>query len=421
MATAAISRSTRTSPAASTGFQFGLARTAFHEALTRVATALPSRTTLPVLNTVLIETRKGEIALRCSDLDRTVDTTVAAVVTGEGSALLPAKRLLEIIGALASTAVVQIHVDGRKAKITAGRSKFELVGMSVEEYPKIAVDAIKGWATFAAAEFCDAIQRVSTHAANEMSRPQMSSVLLDIEKDATHVVGLDGFHLARVALGADANVGPSPLVGQFLLPRAVVTAAAKLFADAERVTITGTRQQLRFSSGPTSMIARLTEGEYPNYLQLLVVAPSAYAIVSREDLTGALKRVKSVSDGDRVEFTFRQKELVLGASSEDQGNGEDVIDCAFTAGEWTSPRDRSTGVLEAPCSVALNPNHVNVACEAIRGEQVRFDFTTPRGVIYIRDAATPKASTLAVTLPLRPPGAGEAAPPDTTRTKGDTK
>lgn len=414
-APSAEARSARSDTTAS-AFSFGLARTPFLEALQRVTTAIPSRTTLPVLNMVVIETRKGELALRCTDLDRTVDTTVPAVLTGQGRVALPAKRLLEIVSSLPNSVTVQVAVDDRRARLTAGRSKFDVVGMSLDDYPNISVESIKGWVTAAAPAFCDALSRIGKQAASAMSRPQFSSVLLEVMQDGTYLVGSDGNgRIARLAI--DVEPGKPGLSGRFMIPRAAVGAVTKLFAASEQLTMSGTKQQMRISDfAGTSMIIRLTEGEYAGYAHILGLQRSAFVVLSRDDLLAAVKRVSTVTDRGRVELTFGASELTLTAKSEDQGTAEDVIGCAFVAGNWERTRPAAdggapkteTGRIGAPFEVGFNPDLLNDACDVIRAEQLRLDFTMAFGPIYVRDAAAPDAPTVVCVMPLRAEGTGSS-------------
>jgi DNA polymerase-3 subunit beta len=323
--------------------------------------------------------------------------------------------LLEIVSSLPNSVTVQVAVNDRRARLTAGRSKFDVVGMSLEEYPNISVESIKGWVTAAAPAFCDALSRIGKQAASEMSRPQFSSVLLEVLEDGTYLVGSDGTgRIARLAI--DVGQGKPNLSGKFMIPRAAVTAVTKLFAASEQLTISGTKQQMRISdSAGTSMIIRLTEGEYAAYAHILGLQRSAFVVLSRNDLLGAVKRVSTVTDRGRVELTFGSSELTLTAKSEDQGTAEDVIGCAFVAGNWERTRPTADGTpkteagrIEAPFEMGCNPDLLNDACDVIRAEQLRIDFSFALGPVYVRDAATPDAQTVVGVMPLRAEGSGSS-------------
>lgn len=392
---------TATQPRASaptTKFSFAITRNALLEALQRAATASPQRTTLPILNSVLIRAKAGELMLTCTDLDRTVATRVTAALSGEGESALPAKRLIEIVSALPTSATLEVTVNNNRAKLVAGRSKFDVLGSPVDEWPHGSAGEMKdgAQATADGRAFVATLRRVALHVAPQnhaVSRPALVCANLHIDEAGAHWVGTDGGRISRVAV--KLRHGAKPLIGEFLLPRSAFAPVEKLFADDETVTITGTpRQQLRIEGTHTTFSARLVEEKFPQYTQIFLVPPVAHAIIGRAELEAAIKRVVSVADMDRVEFAFGDSELTLRVVSQDSGAAEDVIPCAFAPG----------GPITSPHRVALNPWHVLNALDSMGGDETRLDFTGGHNPIYIRDAKTPDSTTVAASLPLRAPG-----------------
>lgn len=394
MATAVAPKSSARSASTEPTFQIGIARAALLEALTRAVMAAPKRTTLPVLNCALIRAEKGRLGLMCTDLDHTVETSVEAVVSGHGTAALPAKRLLEIVSALPSSATLEITVKDTRARVVTGRSKFEIIGMPVEEFPA-AIQKPQGDAEAEFdADFVRAITRVAPHASNAMSRPALNCALLEIDELGASVVATDSTRIARV--GIQVRQSSKPLQGNFSIPRNAFVAISKLFGDDKTVTIGGTRQQLRIAGETSTLSLRMVEEPFPLYKQVLAVPPTARVILDRTAFADAIRRVGAIADRERVELTFTERDVTLATVTQDAGDAEDVIDCAF------SPSVE----MPAPLSVALNPQHLIYALDAMQGEQARIDFTDTKNPVYIRNAAEPDSPTVAVMLPLRAPGEG---------------
>lgn len=384
---------TRERVATSETFKFAIARGAFVEALTRAATALPIKgTTLPVLNTVLMRVEGGQIVLTCTDIDRTVSTTIAGVAAmGTGAAALPAKRILEIVTALPSSAVLELSITGTKAKLTAGRSKFEILGMPVEEFPRVDMVASDSECSIAGSALVAALTKVAPHVApldhHKSDLPALAGALLHIDEDGTHVIGTDRHRLARLALAVEQSA--KPLVGKFVLARAAFGTITKLFGADEKVTVRGTRQQLRFTGAQSTFTTRLLEENYPDYKQFLKLEPTAHAVLTRGEFADALKRVAIVAESRALSLSFAKSELTITTEEMDMGSGEDVINCALESAD------------AQPLLMGLNPRLLLDALEAVGGEQVRLDFCGFAKPVYVRDAATPTSSTLAVVLPLR--------------------
>jgi DNA polymerase III subunit beta len=403
MATAtAAAPSARSAPPASTtpDLQFALARGALLEALTRVTTALPRRTTLPILNMMLVRPSGRELTLVCSDLDHTVETRVAATISaaaGAATLALPAKRLLEIVTSLPNSNVIEVRAKDRRAKLVAGRSKFELVGMSPDEFPLSVGESPKSAesATVNGTAFANALSRVLTHSIVAVSRPALQGALLDVDETGAFLVATDGTgRIIRIELALEH--GEKPLHGKYSLPRSAVASIAKLFADDERVAISGTAQRLVLTAEHTTMYAQLVSEPFPNYAHLFNVEPHSHVILSRAPFVDALKRVAVVGEFHQVTLSFTPSDVTITAMSPDQGNAEDGVDCAF------SPKSE----VASPFSFMINGQYLVGALDAIAAEQVRIDFAGPHPLLYVRDAATPDARTAAVLLPVRPKGEG---------------
>lgn len=388
MTAAAKPARTAPTPAAGSGFTFRIARSAFLEALARAMMAAPKRTTLPILNTVLIRVSGSELTLTCSDLDQVVETKVAAVIAGTGTAALPARRLYDIVSALPSTAVLEATVSERRAKLVAGRAKFEVLGMPVEEFPKPEQDTSDASAQLDGRVLVAALKRVNAHIASSEKAgalPGLAGALLDISDAGVHLVGTDRHRLARIEIAL--TNGTPPLAGQFLIPKGAISAIDKLFGSAEEITIAGTRQYVEIVSPQSVLRLRLITERYPNYEHFLKLPSTAHAIIDRAAFRDAVKRVSTIAEGDYLELTFDASEVAIKANTRDAGDGEDGVACSLV-----SPTGRH--------HMALNPALLVDVLDSMEGEDVRLDFTGTNNPLYIRDAKTSESTTMGLVLGL---------------------
>src|ERR1700691_4393827 len=119
--------------------RFTISREKLQEGLAMVAASFPSKTTLPVLANILIETTDKGIRLSGTDLDIAVSTDVAGAVT------IPAKKLTEIARELMPSPVKVATAGEQRVTLECGQSKFKLLGIPRDEFP-----------TFASVRFADA-------------------------------------------------------------------------------------------------------------------------------------------------------------------------------------------------------------------------------------------------------------------------
>ena len=115
--------------------RFTITREKLQEGLAAVAPAVPSKTTLPVLANLLVQTTERGIRLSGTDLDIAVSTEVTAVVEGSGAITIPARKLSDIAREL-PPAPVRISATGdQRITLECGRSKFKLLGLPKSEFP----------------------------------------------------------------------------------------------------------------------------------------------------------------------------------------------------------------------------------------------------------------------------------------------
>src|SRR3990172_1740526 len=117
--------------------KFTITREKLQEGLAAVAAAIPAKTTLPVLANALIEASKQGLRLSGTDLDIAVSTVVPAEVDAEGAVTLPAKKLVDIVRELPSGGVRITGAGEQRVNLECGRSKFKLLGISKEEFPRL--------------------------------------------------------------------------------------------------------------------------------------------------------------------------------------------------------------------------------------------------------------------------------------------
>src|SRR5687767_15881498 len=115
--------------------RFTISREKLQEGLAAVSPSVPSKTTLPVLANLLLETTERGIRLSGTDLDIAVSTEVSADVESAGAITIPAKKLTEIARELPPAPVKIGAVGEQRVTLECGRSRFKLLGLPRDEFP----------------------------------------------------------------------------------------------------------------------------------------------------------------------------------------------------------------------------------------------------------------------------------------------
>ncbi len=304
-----------------------ITRENFQKGLSAVAATIPTRTTLPVLSNILVETLEDRLRVRGTDLDISVSIQTAAEVSRQGAITLPAKKVADIARELPD-APVELESEGGRVLLACGKSKFRLNSLPSEEYPSfpdVAFD--EGW-TLRGGE----LQRLSSHTSfavsSEETRPVLNGVLWQLRGDAMLMVATNGHRLAKMGVKLEGAGGEDDLI----VPPKALQQVERLFDAEDQLQIARSESHLGFRTERTEVYTRLIEGPYPNYEQVLPSSHDKECVADKAELAAALRRVAIVASDQthRVRLIFGPDKLALAVQTPDLGEAEDELPVAYT-------------------------------------------------------------------------------------------
>lgn len=346
--------------------KFRCEREILADALTTAGRAATNRSgTLPVLSGVRLDVTDGRLTVTGTDLELTIRLSVPVHVDKEGSAVVPARLVGDIVKALPPGAV-DVAVTDDEMSISAGRSQFSVRPLSLSDYPA-QTETDSEPVTLSSQQVGDALRQVVRAASTDDARAVLTGVLMSSEDEGLKMVATDSYRLAVRDLPQSSMLAAGQKV---LVPgRALAELQRVLTADAELSVRLGAREAV-FEVGGTRLSTRLIEGEYPNYRNLL---PSSYPnrlTVGREALLEALRRVKILAqDSTPVRLALGGDTLRLTAITQDVGNAHEEIDASYEGTEMT---------------VAFNPDYLTAGVEAVEGDEVTLSTLDPMKPAVLR-------------------------------------
>ncbi len=295
----------------------------------------------PVLSNILINASSDNfITFSATDLDISIMSKTIASVQTPGKITLPAKKLSEIVSKLSNKPIVfSLNGETNVVNIICGNSKFELIGISADEYPSLITEEDikdKESVEIDLNPFIKSIKYTAFSAANYENRNIISGVFCSISKDNIEMAATDGNRLTRIVEKItnekDADIScviPSKTLQEFL--------RISSFLNDEKLSLIIEKTRIVFKTSSIFMTSRLLEGEYPPYKQLIPQSCEKNALISREEMISALERV-AVMVNERtniVKFIFGENTLFLKADTPDAGLGEDSISAEYSDEELT--------------------------------------------------------------------------------------
>lgn len=357
--------------------KFRVERDVLADAAAWVARSLPARPPVPVLGGVLIEASSGAQGERLGvsgfDYETSARVELDATIGDPGRVLVSGRLLADITRALPSKPV-DLVVEGSRATINCGNSRFILPIMPVEDYPQLpAMPQLAG--TVAADELAQAVAQVAVAAGRDDTLPMLTGIRLEIDGPHLTLAATDRFRLAVREL--DWEPEDTEQVSAVLIPARTLSDVAKTLAGSGRVEIalSAGEGMLGLTGGGRRATTRLLDAEFPRFRQLIPAEHTTAVIVQVAVLTESIKRVSLVTDRvAQVRMEFGEDGLRLAAGGDDVGSAEEELPCELDGASLT---------------IAFNPAYLLDSLGALHTDRAQLTFTTPNRPALVRPVLPP--------------------------------
>lgn len=346
---------------------FSVERQKLLEAVTRLQRIVGAKTSMPVLEGVLISAEQGKITLIAYNLEMGMKKEIYAKCDETGDIVINAKLLSDILRRM-NGIQVEISADSRlNCHIKCGEATFDIMGMAAEDFPempnvgngktvtvdgKVLSDMVKG--TFFAT------------AQNEGAKPVLTGINVTIEDGIMQFVAIDGYRLAirkqKVYISDDFSF--------IILGKAILEAVKLIDEETENVEIRVGERLISFNVNGYEFISRLFEGEFVNYKKTIPEGNIQRVVVNTRELIDTVERVSlliSESFSTPVRCYFNELNV--------------VFTCATSMGRATETFNTK---LEGPnFEIGLNSRYLLEALKAAETEQVQILFNGPNNGVII--------------------------------------
>ena len=284
-------------------------------ALSIVSRALAVRSTKPILEGILFESCDEGLRLTCTDLALGIETTLPATFSEEGRAVLPGKLLCEIIRKLPGGSCDIAIGERMQATIRCASIRTTITGFDPVEYPEL--PQVEG-ESFSLPQntLKDMIGRTLFAIAQDESRPILTGCLMEINHTEMRVVALDGFQLALRKHACEEELPKLSAV----VPGKVLGELAKILEDSDDVVeLHFGKSYLTADVGPTRVVARLLEGEFIRYRQILPQDWTTRVRVSRRELDAAVDRAALMARENKnnlIKMHIGDSEMLITSNAE---------------------------------------------------------------------------------------------------------
>jgi DNA polymerase-3 subunit beta len=339
--------------------KFSADREAILTPLQAVIGVVERRQTMPILANVLVTSRDDQLSFTATDLEVELVARTKVNLQQAGEITLPGRKLLDIVRALPEKATVTVAIEGERALVRSGKSRFTLTTLPAADFPT--VEDIRAQQTLRVDQ--QMLRRLldKTHfsMAQQDVRYYLNGMLLEIVGNVLRTVATDGHRLAFCETTLEA---PAATSQQVIIPRKGVLELQRLLGGDGAVEIAVGTNHVRAEIGDIRFTSKLIDGRFPEYGRVIPADPPKHIKADRETLRAALQRAAILSNEKYrgIRLALKANTLVLQSHNPEQEEAEEELEVDYSGDE---------------VEIGFNVNYLLDALAAVDGTEVAIGLT----------------------------------------------
>ena len=263
-----------------------------------VLKAVPAKTTMPILECILIDTTDGQIKLTANDMELGIETKIQGDILDKGKIALEAKLFSEIVRKLPDSEVTIQTDDSFRALIKCEKAKFNIAGKSGEDFSYLPVIEKNQKVVLSQFSLKEIIRQTIFSIADNENNRLMTGELFEIIGNEMKVVSLDGHRISirKIELKEEYNHI------KVVVPGKTLNEVSKILTGGvdDDVHMFFTGRHIVFEFDDTVVVSRLIEGEYFRIEQMLSSDYETKISINKKELQSCIERASLlVKEGDK--------------------------------------------------------------------------------------------------------------------------
>lgn len=335
-----------------------------------VSKAVPSKTTMPILECILIDATTNTIKLTANDMELGIETVIDGLVEQKGMIAIDARIFSDIVRKLPDNEIVIETDSNYQTLITCEKAKFNIAGRSGEDFsylPYIERDVPIVLSQFTLKEV---IRQTIFSIADNDSNKLMTGELFEIEENVLKVVSLDGHRISIRKIFLNQNYDAKKVV----VPGKTLMEISKILSgDVEsEVNIFFTANHVVFEFDSTVVVSRLIEGEYFRINQMLSNDYETKVKINKKELLNCIDRATLlVKEGDK-------KPIIINIQ-------DDSMELKIKSQLGTMDEEIIIEKEGKDLLIGFNPKFLIDALRVIDDEEVTLYFMNAKAPCFIKD------------------------------------
>ena len=332
--------------------------------------AVPSKTTMPILECILIDATTNQIKFTTNDMELGIETIVEGTIEEKGMVALDAKILYEIIRRLPDNNVTIRTDEKLTATITCEKAKFTIPGKSGEDFAYLPIIEKEEALTVSQFTLKEMIRQTIFSIASNETNKLMTGELFEIKDNFLKVVSLDGHRIAIRRMELKKDYADRKVV----VPGKTLNEISKILSGEvdNMVNIYFSKNHILFEFDQTMVVSRLIDGEYFRIDQMLSSDYETKLTINKKEFLDCIDRATLlVREGEKkpiiIEITDNTMELRIDSA---MGSMNESIDIS----------KEGKDIL-----IGFNPRFLIDALKVIDDETINIYLVNPKAPCFIRD------------------------------------
>ena len=331
--------------------------------LQTVSRVASTRSAIQALSGVQLTAGQDGCELRATDMDVGLRVPLEAEVTREGTVVLPARLMLDVVRSLPAAAVsLEMRSAEQDVEVISGNARFHIRTLRSDDFPPFPEPEPETAVEVPADAFVSTAQKVAGSASRDETRPVLTGILVSASERELRMVATDSYRLSVKETTLEA-----PLTSGFEVnvPARALQELARLVghAEDESLSISVRQNQVLFTLGRVVLSSRLIDGQFPTYRQLLPESFEHELRLAGGAFTDVVRRISLLAQKTApLRLAFAPGELTVSAQTPDVGEASESLPVAFQ-GE----------ALE----IGFNPEFLRAGLEAIDEGDVLLKLISP--------------------------------------------
>ena len=335
-----------------------------------VSKAVPSKTTMPILECILIDASMDVIKLTANDMELGIETKIEGDIIEHGIIALNARIFSEIVRKLPDNEIVIETESDNQAMITCEKAKFNIAAQSGEDFSYLPVVEKENNITISEFTLKEVIRQTIFSIADNETNKMMTGELFEINDNVLRVVSLDGHRISIRKIELKDNYEPKKVI----VPGKTLQEISKIIggeAEAD-VEISFTKNHIVFEFNQTMVVSRLIEGDYFRIDQMLSSDYETKVRVNKRELLDCIDRATLlIKEGDK-------KPIIINI-------GDEIMELKIKSQIGTMDEEIAISKEGKDLLIGFNPKFLIDSLRVIDDEEVDLYFMNAKAPCFIKD------------------------------------